>query len=154
MDYKEYLKSEEWKTLRKKKHNKSKGRCAICKNSKNLNIHHLFYRQDLSKTELSDLRLLCKRCHKLVHELEKNGKIIYKNKNHNSRFGIIKSAVKKELGLAGINCFNKKIIISKKDREIEQEKLREELKDDAKFQKRKLEFYNKRFRKLFFNTIN
>ena len=113
-EYREYLMSEEWRILRAKKLKKNnKYRCAICKSSEDLNIHHLFYRRNLSDTKLTDLRILCRRCHKLIHKLEKNGKIKYKNKNHHSRFGIIKGAVKKELGIPKVNLFKSKKYIER-----------------------------------------
>jgi hypothetical protein len=52
-----------------------------------------------------DLRVLCKRCHFLAHDLHRAGKFKFKNTNHHSRFAILKSAVKKELGLNNNNMF-------------------------------------------------
>jgi len=132
-EYREYLNSNEWKILRAKKLKKSKKyRCAICKATKELNIHHLFYRPNLADTELSDLRILCHRCHKLIHELEKKGEIKYVNKKHHSRFGIIKHAVKKELGIPAMNLFKDKKYIKRV------EILRTEIKKMQKIEERNL----------------
>ena len=105
MGYKDYLKTKEWKLLRNEKYKKSRYTCSICGSKEKLNVHHLFYRSDLADTKPSDLRVLCGRCHKLVHKLIKEGKIVYLNKNHNSMFAIMKHVVKKELGLANKNLF-------------------------------------------------
>jgi hypothetical protein len=51
------------------------------------------------------LRVLCRRCHFLAHELLKKGKFAFSSKSHHSRFTLLKSAVKKELGMATKNLF-------------------------------------------------
>ena len=98
-----YLQSDDWKEKRMKKNSKRK-RCAICAEKKNIDIHHLNYK-NLHDVEQSDLRRLCRRCHFLVHELEKNGKIVYRSNNHHSKYAIQKAAVKKELGITHKNMF-------------------------------------------------
>lgn len=107
MNYQDYLKSEDWKNKRNKKRSK-KLRCSICASTEKIDVHHLNYK-NLYDVEQTDLRKLCRRCHYLTHELHKRGKIVFRNKNHHSRFAIIKSAVKKELGISGKNMFNSKI---------------------------------------------
>lgn len=101
MQYQEYLKSDHWKDLRNKKTNT---RCAICASPVKLETHHLIYKQ-LFDVRTSDLRKLCRRCHYLTHQLFKEGKIKFRSANHNSRFTIVKTAVKKELGLTKVNLF-------------------------------------------------
>lgn len=103
MKYKEYLKSEDWVQKRRLKRRK-RLRCAICAATDELDIHHLNYR-NLYDVQQSDLRRLCRRCHFLTHKLYKEGKIIFRNDNHHSRFAIIKCAVKKELGITNVNMF-------------------------------------------------
>jgi len=103
-----YLKSVDWKNKREAKLNRKLGtkkRCAICASGEHLNIHHLSYLPDLTKVEQKDLRVLCRRCHSLTHELFKNGKLKFKSKNHHSRFVLTKTAVKKELGILTENMF-------------------------------------------------
>lgn len=105
--YKKYLQSLDWKLKRDYKlnhQNKTKKRCAICGEFNNLEIHHLNYK-DLISVKQNDLRILCSRCHFITHKLFKEGKIEFKNNNHNSRFIIIKNAVKKELGITNKNMF-------------------------------------------------
>ena len=103
MLYKDYLNTEDWKEKRKNKYQKQR-RCAICASESNLNVHHLNYK-DLVNVTNSDLRVLCQRCHYLTHDLYKRGKFKFRSDNHHSRFAIIKTAVKKELGLTGKNMF-------------------------------------------------
>jgi 5-methylcytosine-specific restriction endonuclease McrA len=102
--YQDYLKSDDWLTkkyLKKLRTNK----CAICNSLENLDVHHLNYR-GLVDVELSDLRVLCRHCHFMAHELHKAGKIKFTSTNHHSRFALIKNAVKKELGITHRNMFN------------------------------------------------
>lgn len=101
--YKQYLKTDDWKVKRGLKR-KAQNRCAICAGTKDLDVHHLIYK-DLISVEQSDLRVLCRRCHFLAHDLMKVGKIQFRSTNHHSRFTIIKAKVKKELGLVGKNLF-------------------------------------------------
>lgn len=70
-----YLKSEEWKSLKALKEFRTPKCCAICAASGQIDLHHLFYRSDLSETETSDLRWLCRRCHELAHSLIKTGQL-------------------------------------------------------------------------------
>lgn len=101
MNYKVYLRSEDWKYKRKKKNPR---RCGICASEKNLDIHHLNYK-NLYDVEMSDLRVLCRRCHFLCHDLYKQGKFKFTTNDHNSRWCYIKNAVKKELKITNVNMF-------------------------------------------------
>ncbi len=67
MPYKDYLKSDEWRRLRLMVLRRAGGRCERCgKNNGEWNVHHLTY--DRRGNELlSDLVLLCKRCHDVAH---------------------------------------------------------------------------------------
>ena len=99
-EYKKYLASNDWKNKRLLKLGRkgwSKKRCAVCGQMTNLEVHHLIYRNDLKKVTQTDLRILCKRCHKLSHKLLKNGKLKYKNENHHSRFALLQWAIKRHL---------------------------------------------------------
>ena len=69
--YNEYLSSEAWKELRKKKINQAGRSCEICSSSKKIHVHHLFYKKDKENTELDELRVLCERCHVLIHKITK-----------------------------------------------------------------------------------
>jgi len=105
MDYKSYLKSTDWKEKRYLKRKRKRGnRCSICASTNNLDVHHLNYR-NLVDVLQSDLRILCRRCHFLAHDLIQKGKIRFKSNNHHSKFTIIKHYVKKELGIMNKNMF-------------------------------------------------
>lgn len=105
--YREYLKSEDWKKKRNKKLCK-KRRCWICWEVKNLDVHHLFYK-NWYDVENSDLRVLCRRCHYKTHDLMKDWVINFKEwVSHHSRFATIKYYVAKELWFHGTNMFYKK----------------------------------------------
>jgi hypothetical protein len=102
MEYREYLKTEDWQAKRDRKLSRKK-LCGICA-APIVDIHHLNYK-NLFDVEMTDLRRMCRRCHFLAHDLHKIGKILFTSTNHHSRWAIIKSAVKKELGLTKVNMF-------------------------------------------------
>ena len=94
MNYQEYLKTEHWKKLRAKKRKRKKKRvCAICGYDKNLETHHLAYK-NLYDVKSSDLRVLCRGCHSLVHLLMKEKKIVFRKSSHYYRFYYIKKMVR------------------------------------------------------------
>lgn len=104
--YQQYLKSDHWKKLRRRKRRKFKEpRCAICASTDQVDTHHLFYR-NIHDVQLSDLRLLCRRCHDVTHQLMAEGELSkVKYKSHHSMFGATKEKVKRRLGLSGRNLF-------------------------------------------------
>lgn len=104
-NYQQYLQSDHWQQLRERKEQKAT-RCAICATTKNLQTHHLFYK-NLYDVQTSDLRVLCDRCHKLTHELIKEG-ILVPNQysTHHGLFAATKAKVKKRLGCGNKNLFN------------------------------------------------
>lgn len=71
--YKEYLESELWKNLKKQIYAK-KDKCDCCGSRDNLQIHHASYTFMRTKKDgkrvgsIKGLKLLCKNCHKKVHE--------------------------------------------------------------------------------------
>ena len=103
--YTEYLKTKDWKDKRDIKYSKAHKRCAICGESRNLDLHHLNYK-DLYSVETTDLRVLCRRCHNISHDLMKNGKIVFSSESHHSRFAVIKYQVKMFLGISNVNMFS------------------------------------------------
>ena len=64
-NYHSYLKSYKWKYKRKGKL-RFQRRCEFCGTTKNLQIHHKNY-NNIFQERNSDLKVLCKRCHKEVH---------------------------------------------------------------------------------------
>ena len=100
--YQAYLNSEDWQKKRRKKLNRGgwrKRRCAICGARKNLDVHHLRYRADLTQTTQSELRILCRRCHDVTHKLLKAGKINQNPKSTGKIFSNTKNAVAYKLGI-------------------------------------------------------
>ena len=87
--YAEYLKSKYWKKLRSKKiqaaSRAGKYECGICGSKSRLEVHHLNYK-NIYDVEIYDLRILCRRCHGLTHEVKRTQKIY--------KFRQIKAAVK------------------------------------------------------------
>ncbi len=78
--YQIYLQTDHWKQLRKKKI-KSKRRCFVCRSTQNLHVHHLEYRH-LYDVKSIDLKVMCRRCHFLAHDLVKERKIVFTKDNH------------------------------------------------------------------------
>lgn len=105
MENKDYLRSTHWSKLKATKARRTKKRCAICAAEKNIDCHHLTYK-NLHDVLTSDLRWLCRRCHGVAHQLMKNGTIRFKpGANHHSLFAVTKSAVKKHLNISKQNLF-------------------------------------------------
>ncbi len=70
--YREYLKSEHWKNLRKQKFQSVGKKCSLCNCNKNLHVHHITYRTPLTSCTIYDLQVICAWCHANLH-----GKNIY-----------------------------------------------------------------------------
>lgn len=73
MQYAEYLQSDHWKKLRKRKLKESPS-CLVCKTEKTLEVHHIRYK-NLTDVKLTDLRTLCEKCHRTLHKAKENGHI-------------------------------------------------------------------------------
>lgn len=65
--YREYLKGEHWKNVKKSFYKVNARKCVECSSTVNLNLHHLTYDR-LGKERLSDLVCLCEDCHHKLHE--------------------------------------------------------------------------------------
>lgn len=66
--YKEYLKSEHWQNVRRKR--LSNGRkCEYCGNGEFIEVHHKTYKR-LGRERYSDLMLLCHNHHTALHKAE------------------------------------------------------------------------------------
>lgn len=62
LPYAEYLKSDHWKMTRRLVLEMFAYRCGRCSSTTQLNVHHQTYER-LGAEELSDLEVLCRRCH-------------------------------------------------------------------------------------------
>jgi 5-methylcytosine-specific restriction endonuclease McrA len=70
MDYREYLKTEEWAARRRIVLKRGEWRCQLCNSSRELHIHHRTYERR-GNERLADLIVLCRVCHTLFHEHRK-----------------------------------------------------------------------------------
>ena len=69
MPYREYLTTPEWRARRRVAYDAAGFRCQLCNASDvELNAHHRDYAQRGTPAELSDLIVLCRRCHTRIHE--------------------------------------------------------------------------------------
>jgi len=68
--YKAYLKSSEWKWLRKRIKKLHGYRCVLCNSDGNLHVHHRTYDRAGFEDD-SDLYTLCDRCHAMFHGIVK-----------------------------------------------------------------------------------
>jgi hypothetical protein len=103
--YADYLRSEHWKSLRsKKKGSVAAVRCAICGATDQIETHHLQYK-NIFDVLTSDLRLLCRECHGVAHEIMRSGELVVTSKSHHGMFCQTKSAVKKKRGFGNRNMF-------------------------------------------------
>ena len=68
--YCDYLKSEHWITTSRLAQEHYGNKCTRCSETKNLQTHHKSY-ANIGKEKLSDLDVLCKKCHKEEHTTKK-----------------------------------------------------------------------------------
>lgn len=79
MEYKDYLKTEEWRNTRNYTLFYQGCSCRVCGSTKNLNIHHRRYSYKgesiLFKERQDNLLVICNSCHYLWHKLHGYGRI-------------------------------------------------------------------------------
>lgn len=80
-EYDKYLRSPEWQEKRQERLALDNHKCAFCKSTENLNIHHRTYENLGNEDVRHDLVTLCEKCHKEVHEKIKE----IKEKNKESK---------------------------------------------------------------------
>ena len=69
-EYKKYLLTQSWKNKREEKLKEAKYKCQLCgKSNTELHVHHNNY-DNLCFEEMSDLIVLCKKCHEKFHDIE------------------------------------------------------------------------------------
>lgn len=66
IDFYQYIKTQAWEEMRQKVFRRDGFQCVVCKEAKNLNVHHITY-DNLGAEKESDLVTLCRDCHKKVH---------------------------------------------------------------------------------------
>ena len=65
-NYKEFLKTEEWKQISQMVKERDGNKCVICGSTENLNAHHIGYDGDC--LDENDIVTLCNRCHECLHD--------------------------------------------------------------------------------------
>lgn len=65
-DYKDYLSSAHWASLREQKFKQHGHYCNKCKAFRKLQVHHKSY-ENFPDVGLDNLEVLCRKCHKLEH---------------------------------------------------------------------------------------
>lgn len=60
---------------------KNKKWCFVCRSKENLVVHHLRYRH-LYDVKSIDIKVMCSRCHNLLHKIKGNGTIRWNSTNH------------------------------------------------------------------------
>lgn len=89
-----YLRSEHWSNLRIAKLAKCNAECHFCKSKSTSNdVHHVYYPHSIYETKLEHLRVLCRSCHNLVHEVLKKWPAINKELESSSRWRITEQHV-------------------------------------------------------------
>lgn len=98
--YKQYLKSDHWQNLRLEKLVKTGAKCHFCQEESPSNdVHHVKYPSNLKDTKLKHLRVLCRRCHNLVHEILDEFPAIKKLNNSRSIWRVTDQHVRRRLGI-------------------------------------------------------
>lgn len=64
--YKSYLRSDKWNRKREELFKKRGRVCEVCGSDHNIHVHHLTYKR-IFRERLTDLKVLCGKCHKLEH---------------------------------------------------------------------------------------
>lgn len=70
-DYEEYIHSPEWRELRVQALKRDKYTCQMCGTGKNVQVHHVNYKNLGTAQELEDVVTLCDDCHSKVHVKDK-----------------------------------------------------------------------------------
>lgn len=65
-----FLESGDWKAMVRIKRQSVGNKCEVCGGSQRLEVHHLTYERFGGKELLSDLQVLCRRCHSKKHGMQ------------------------------------------------------------------------------------
>jgi 5-methylcytosine-specific restriction endonuclease McrA len=64
--YREYLRTDVWKRLRREALERDGRRCRLCNGTDTLQVHHRYYPERLGTETADALTTLCRRCHEEV----------------------------------------------------------------------------------------
>jgi hypothetical protein len=67
LTYKDYLNTKHWINIKSKYKRTVKNECIMCGSNKQLNIHHMNYK-NIGNEKFSDLCFLCEECHNKLHK--------------------------------------------------------------------------------------
>ena len=67
VNYYSYMRSSQWRRVRRERRRIDGFRCAICGARENLQVHHLSYERLGQPGEIYDLVTLCRDCHMMLH---------------------------------------------------------------------------------------
>lgn len=70
MEYADYLKTPEWQERRRRRIVLDKFRCAICGQTKGLQVHHINYDRVMDEDIYADLITLCHVCHERIESVK------------------------------------------------------------------------------------
>ncbi len=91
MTYREYINSTEWFVLRRVKLDQAEHRCQLCNAAGTLHVHHRTYER-LGQEKLTDLVVLCEKCHERFHfpEPDENSGIAFQFRLDDGTLGRLK----------------------------------------------------------------
>ena len=69
-NYATFLKTDFWREVSEQRRALDGHKCVCCGSEKNLNVHHVLYRESWEFTRIEDLVTLCKSCHTLIHRIQ------------------------------------------------------------------------------------
>lgn len=69
IDHQKYIDSPKWKDVRETRLSIDDHKCAICESHKDLNVHHITYKNFGHENPEKDLLTLCHLCHALCHRI-------------------------------------------------------------------------------------
>jgi phage terminase large subunit GpA-like protein len=71
LQYRKYLKSKHWKLMREIALERCHFKCICCASTNNLQVHHKSYKR-IQAERISDVVVVCQKCHTLIHEQVKD----------------------------------------------------------------------------------
>lgn len=77
--YNDYLQSERWRQTREKRLQIDGRVCVVCGSGKDLNVHHISYRNIGNEDIENDLITLCHPCHAMLHRIKVQSEEEYKS---------------------------------------------------------------------------
>lgn len=67
------MSSREWRGLREECKERDNYECQICEDTDNLTLHHIEFKSEGGRNELSNVITICLYCHNIVHQILSSG---------------------------------------------------------------------------------